>query len=156
FQYDFEGRRTKKIGEEGVRQYVYDQTSLLAEYDEAGTRKAKYDYGSDRLISVTRADEPRKYYSFDGLRSVVNLSDDTGSAVASSHLDAWGNFRFPSELLASKNRFAFTGYIWDKETNLFFAKARFYDPTAARFTSQDSLIGRTDDPPSLNRYTYVN
>ena len=51
FQYDFEGRRTKKIGEEGLRQYVYDQTSLLAEYDAAGLQKAKYDYGSDRLIS---------------------------------------------------------------------------------------------------------
>ena len=37
FQYDFEGRRIKKIGEEGLRQYVYDQTSLLAEYDAAGS-----------------------------------------------------------------------------------------------------------------------
>ena len=98
FQYDSEGRRTKKIGEEGLRQYVYDQTSLLAEYDAAGLPKAKYDYGSDRLISLTRADEGRRYFSLDGLRSVVNLTDDAGSTVASYHLDTWGNFRFPTEL----------------------------------------------------------
>ena len=83
FQYDFDGRRTKKIGEDGIRQYVYDQTSLLLEYDENGLPKAKYDYGSDRLISLTRADEGRRFFSFDGLRSVTNLTDDAGSAVAS-------------------------------------------------------------------------
>jgi RHS repeat-associated protein len=156
FQYDCDGRRTKKIGEEGIRQYVYDQTSLLAEYDEDGVQKAKYDYGSDRLISLTRPDEGRRFFSFDGLRSVTNLTDDTGSAVASYHLDAWGNFRFPSQLLASRNRFSFTGYLWDQETSLFFAKARFYDPEVGRFTSQDSYLGQTDDPPSLHRYFYAN
>ena len=98
-------------GLEALLQYVYDQTSLLLEYDETGAQKAKYDYGSDRLISLTRADEGRRFFSFDGLRTVTNLTSDTGSAVASYHLDAWGNFRFPSELLASKNRFAFTGYL---------------------------------------------
>ncbi|MEO8361143.1 MAG: hypothetical protein ABI672_14020, partial [Vicinamibacteria bacterium] len=35
-EYDADGRRTKKIGEEGIRQYVYDDTSLLAEYDTNG------------------------------------------------------------------------------------------------------------------------
>ena len=49
FQYDFEGRRNLKIGEgvsgDNLRQYVYDQTSLLAEYDDAGLPEAKYDYG---------------------------------------------------------------------------------------------------------------
>ena len=37
FQYDFQGRRNQKIGQDGVKQYVYDQTSVLAEYD-AGRR----------------------------------------------------------------------------------------------------------------------
>jgi RHS repeat-associated protein len=156
FQYDCDGRRTKKIGEDGIRQYVYDQTSLLLEYDENGLQKAKYDYGSDRLLSLTRADEGRRFFAFDGLRSVTNLTDDAGSTVANYHLDAWGNFRFPSELLASKNRFAFTGYIWDKETSLFFAKSRFYDPLVGRFTSADSYLGQIDDPPSLHRYFYAN
>ncbi len=156
FQYDCEGRRTKKIGEEGLRQYVYDQTSLLLEYDDAGNQVAKYDYGSDRLISLFRRDEPRRYFSLDGLRSVVNLTDDSGSVAASYHLDAWGNFRFPAELTASKNRFAFTGYVWDPETGLFNAKARYFDPQIGRFTNQDSFLGSIDDPPSLHRYFYGN
>ena len=141
FQYDPQGRRTLKIGEEGLRQYVYDQTSLLTEYDATGVQKAKYDYGSDRLICLTRTDEGRRYFSLDGLRSVVNLTDDDGTAVASYHLDAWGNFRFPDELTDSANRFAFTGHIFDTETGLYNAKARYFDPKLGRFLTQDSFLG---------------
>jgi RHS repeat-associated protein len=156
FQYDPQGRRNLKIGEEGLRQYVYDQTSLLTEYDASGIQKAKYDYGSDRLISLTRNDEGRRYFSLDGLRSVVNLTDDDGAAVASYHLDAWGNFRFPVELTQSANRFAFTGHIFDTETGLYNAKARYFDPKLGRFLTQDSFLGQIDAPPSLHRYAYAN
>jgi RHS repeat-associated protein len=53
-------------------------------------------------------------------------------------------------------RSVFTGYLWDRETNLFYAKARFYDPAYGRFTSQDSFLGEINDPPSLHRYAYAN
>jgi RHS repeat-associated protein len=159
FQYDFEGRRSLKVGEglagDNVRQYVYDQTSLLLEYDAAGSQVAKYEYGSDRLISLFRRDEPRRYFSFDGLRSVTNLTADDGSTVASYHLDAWGQYRRPEELEASKNRWGFTGYYFDPETSLLFAKARYFDPNLGRFLSQDSFLGNPDEPPSLHRYFYA-
>ncbi len=162
YSYDFEGRRNLKIGAPGadptdtLRQYVYDQTSILAEYNASGAEVAKYDYGSDRLVSLTYLGEGRRYYSFDALRSVTNLTDDAGATVASYHLDAWGNFRFPDERAASANRFAFTGYEWDQETGLYNAKARVYDPEVGRFITQDSYLGQIDDPPSLHRYFYAN
>jgi RHS repeat-associated protein len=156
FQYDFHGRRNQKIGDDGVKQYVYDQTSVLAEYDAAGIQKAKYDYGSDRLISLFRTDEGRRYFQLDGLRSVVNLTDDAGSVAASYHLTAFGEYRFPTELSPSKNRFGFTGYEWDSETGLYNAKARYFDPKLGRFLTQDSYFGQIDEPPSLHRYFYAN
>ncbi|MGE0454265.1 MAG: RHS repeat domain-containing protein [Vicinamibacteria bacterium] len=156
FAYDFEGRRSRKIGSEGVRQYVYDDTSLYLEYDDASASVAKYDYGSDRLISLTRRDEPRRYFHLDGLRSVTTLTSDDGSTAASYHLDAWGNYRFPTELTASRNRFGFTGHLFDKETGLYNAKARYFDPQLGRFLTQDSYLGQIDEPPSLHRYLYVH
>jgi RHS repeat-associated protein len=76
--------------------------------------------------------------------------------VASYHLDPWGNFRFPTELTSSKNRFAFTGHIFDEETGLYNAKARYFDPKLGRFLTQDSFLGQIDNPPSLHRYFYAN
>jgi RHS repeat-associated protein len=70
--------------------------------------------------------------------------------------DAWGNYRFTSELETSHNRFGFTGHYWDKEASLYYAKARYYDPFTARFTQADSFLGTIDDPPSLHRYFYAN
>ncbi len=68
---------------------------------------------------------------------------------------AWGNFRLPEELGASKNRISFTGYIWDEQTSLFFARARFHDPKIGRLTTQDGFVGEISELPSLYRYLYA-
>jgi RHS repeat-associated protein len=157
FQYDAEGRLLKKIGEEGIRQYVYDQTSRLAEYDASGAAVARFSYGSDRLISMWHQGEGTRFYHLDGLRSVTALTDTTGAVTANLRLDAWGNFRFPdTDLTASANRFAFTGHVFDAETGLYNAKARYFDPKLGRFLTQDSFLGQIDEPPSLHRYMYAN
>ena len=44
-----------------------------------------------------------------------------------------GQLRFPDELTASDNRFGFTGHIFDTETGLYNAKARYYDPSWVGF-----------------------
>jgi len=136
--------------------FLYDDTSLLAEYDTNGNEVAKYDYGGDRLIRLTWSDEGTRYFSFDGLGSVTGLTDTTGAVTAAYHLDAWGNYRFTQELAPSKNRFGFTGHYWDNEAGLYYAKARYYDPFTARFTQADSFLGNIDDPPSLHRYFYAH
>ena len=138
------------------RIFLYDDTSLLAEYDTNGAELAKYDYGADRLIRLTRTDEGTRYMTFDGLGSVTGLTTTTGAVTVAYHLDAWGNYRFTQELALSKNRFGFTGHYWDNEAGLYYAKARYYDPFTARFTQADSFLGNIDDPPSLHRYQYAH
>jgi RHS repeat-associated protein len=156
FQYDFDRRMIRGDEGEGIRGYVYDQTSRLLEYGPTGIPFARYDYG-DRLLRLTNVyDGGEKYYHYDALGSVTTLTDAIGSGVASFHLDAWGIFRNPAELNATKNRAAFTGYFFNPLLNLYYAKARFYDPETARFTTEDSYLGKIDDPPSLHRYFYAN
>ena len=43
--------------------------------------------------------------TFDGLGSVTRLTNPSGDVTATYHLDAWGNYRFTSELETSHNRF---------------------------------------------------
>jgi RHS repeat-associated protein len=80
------------------------------------------------------------------------ISGGGGSVVSQ---DAWGNYRFTSELLASHNRFGFTGHEYDNEAGLYNAKARYFDPQLGRFLTQDSYLGEIDNPPSLHRYFYA-
>lgn len=49
----------------------------------------------------------------------------------------------------------FTGQERDIETSLDFFASRYYSSTQGRFTSADSILGKTNNPQSLNRYTYV-
>jgi RHS repeat-associated protein len=55
------------------------------------------------------------------------------------------------------NPFRFTGREFDAETDLYFYRARYYDPSIGRFISEDPI--RSEDPISFdagtNFYTYV-
>lgn len=48
----------------------------------------------------------------------------------------------------------FAGYVKDPETGLYYAGARYYDPTTGRFTTEDPEAGDVMKPPSLHRYLY--
>ncbi|MDA8021083.1 MAG: toxin glutamine deamidase domain-containing protein [Thermoanaerobaculia bacterium] len=152
YLYDYQGMRVRKSGPSGTVRYVYDDTSVLMETDASGATVAKYEYGPDRLLSLAHATEGRRYYLFDGLRSVVGLMRPDGALQARYKYDAWGNLR--EEVGDSANRFGFTGYERDEETGLYYAKARFYDPETGRFLSEDPFSGFPQTPPSLHRYLY--
>ena len=153
FSYDYQGHRIVKDMGGSIVRYAYDGSSVLLETDNTGSTLAKFDYGPDRLLSMTHASEGRAYYLFDALGSVANLTNTAGAIQARYQYDAWGNYR--STAGASFNRFAFTGHEKDNETNLYYFKARFYDPDTGRFLNQDAYLGDVNTPPSLHRYLYA-
>jgi RHS repeat-associated protein len=153
FAYDYQGRRIIKDLGGAIVRYAYDGTSVLVETDNTGTTLAKFDYGPDRLLSLNHATEGRAYYLFDALGSVTNLMNTSGAIQARYQYDAFGNYR--SQAGSSFNRFAFTGHEKDNETNLYYFKARFYDPETGRFLNQDAYLGDVNTPPSLHRYLYA-
>lgn len=52
------------------------------------------------------------------------------------------------------NPFRYAGYIYDKETGMYYLNARYYNPVTARFITEDTYRGTANDPLSLNLYTY--
>jgi RHS repeat-associated protein len=154
YGYDYDGRRIFKIGAEGVRRYTYDQRSVITEADQAGVTVSKYDYGLDQLVRLSNRGEGKSFFHLDALGSTVNLTTDAGAARESIFYNAWGQER--DRVGASANHFTFTGHEIDRETGLFYAKARFYDPESGRFLSQDPLFGDINEPPSLHRFSYAN
>jgi RHS repeat-associated protein len=153
YGYDSRGLRVVKQGSLGYVHYTYDDHSVLYETDAFGAALAKFDYGSDRLLSLTPGSGGRQFYLFDGLGSVTDLTNLDGSLRATYQYDAWGNPRSTSG--QSFNLFGFTGHERDPETGLYYFKARFYDPAVGRFLPEDPFPGVPDLPPSLHRYVYA-
>ncbi|HEY6871527.1 MAG TPA: Ig-like domain-containing protein [Geobacteraceae bacterium] len=153
FDYDYLGMRIRKTGNGYAIIYLYDQKSVLQEYDSATLATTrKYNYGT-ALHSLV-AGGKTNYYLLDGLRSTSEITDDTGAIVDSYQYDAWGGTRQEYSLLDNDRKF--TGHYLDKETGLHYFGARYYDDKTGRFLNQDPYEGDMNNPPSLHRYMYAN
>ena len=67
--------------------------------------------------------------------------------------DIWGNLTSKTEAMPQPYRYA--GEPQDDESGLIYLRARYYDPTVARFLTEDMYTGQIDNPLTLNLYTYV-
>jgi RHS repeat-associated protein len=75
------------------------------------------------------------YYEQDALSSVTSLSNTAGALAQTYTFDSFGNQTASSGSLT--NWFRFTGREFDTETNLYYMRARYFDPATGRFISED-------------------
>jgi len=111
-------------------------------------------------------------FLFVGLCRADALAGTSVSVTRRYDYDAFGNelevAGNPSGTDA--NPFRYCGEYWDNETETYYLRARYYDPSIGRFLSEDTywnpanmIYGddpitwneREDDPLGLNTYTYV-
>jgi len=59
--------------------------------------------------------------------------------------DAFGNLH--DQKNAVKQPYAYTGREWDKETKLYYYRARYYDAKVGRFISSDPIVHPANGPP---------
>lgn len=105
------------------------------------------------LVSQRSPGDKMHYYLFDGLGSVVGLTDASGNMVAEYEYEPWGQQTSAEPSVSNPWRFA-SGY---KDANTGFVKfgTRYYDPSIARWTQQDPVRGEISNPMSLNAYVYA-
>jgi len=94
YEYDPSGRRIKKKVNGYAIRYLYDGDHVIAEYDGNHNlvRKFVYGPGVDQpvcMIDVVDSNEPY-YYHFDGLGSVMALSDANNIVAERYAYDAFG------------------------------------------------------------------
>ncbi len=112
----------------------------------------RYLYGPavDALLSRTDASGVTNWYLADRLGSVRDIVDVSGNVVYHTGYDSFGNNISTSG--SGGDRFGFTGREHDAALNLYYYRARFYDPTTGRFLSKDPL---GYDAGDANLYRYV-
>jgi RHS repeat-associated protein len=154
YKYDPLGRRIEKNINGQVIQYVYDGDNILNEYDGAGNIKSKYVFNLaiDDPLSVEQGGSVY-YYHKDGLGSVTELTNSTGSVVKTYRYNSYGETSSQTGSLIQP--FTFTGREYDPETGLYYYRARYYDPAAGIFIGKDP-IGFESGDGNLFRYVKNN
>ncbi|HET8941682.1 MAG TPA: RHS repeat-associated core domain-containing protein [Rudaea sp.] len=174
FDYNADGLRIAKHQGSAETRYQYDQQSLLAETNAIGNTTVAYHYSATQLLSRTEAGSTpnQRQYLSDALNTPIATLTQQGAVDSRTKFDAWGEIvaqqgiggavttpetdGTTAPLIATDNQdISFTGYIKDSESGLYYAKARYYDPRIARFTTEDPEQGKAMNPPSLHRYLYA-
>jgi RHS repeat-associated protein len=166
YAYDPFGRRIAKISSENhhdksddddddydskVTRYLYDGEDIVAEINDHGKVGNRYVHGPgiDEPLALI-GKKKTAYYHADGLGSIVAMTDDRAKVVQSYEYDSYGNLHDLKNSI--KQPYTYTGREYDRETGLYYYRARYYDSDVGRFISEDPLGFLAGD---VNLYGYV-
>jgi RHS repeat-associated protein len=124
----------------------------VAEVDQAtGSVKRLYSYypGVDAPHSMVEGGKTYYYLTEPGAGSVVGLIDSTGVLKNSYRYAPYGLLEDSTEAVVNPLRY--TAREYDAETQLYYYRARYYDPTLARFISEDPA----GQSAGTNQYAYA-
>ena len=150
YSYNGEGYRVTKTENERTTNYLYEADKVVLETDVEGNETARNIYGTNLLTRTAQNDTMN--YMYNGHGDVTALIGENGAIQATYYYDAFGNIT--EQTGDVNNSVTYAGYQYDKDTDLYYLNARYYDSKTARFLSEDTYTGDPNDPLSLNLYSY--
>ncbi len=127
--------------------YTLDLNAGLTQVLNDGTNT--YLYGVDRIAQVNAATE---YFLGDALNSTRQLTNASAQIALLQNYDPFGNVL--SHVGSGQSIYGYTSEQMDP-SGLVYLRARYYSPSAGRFTSRDTWEGDANRPLSFNRWNYV-
>ncbi|MBI2513923.1 MAG: hypothetical protein HYV96_18285, partial [Opitutae bacterium] len=123
----------------------------------SGTTVKLYAYGNDLIsqsTSLNSQPSTLNYYTYDGLASVRELTDASGSITDAYDYDAFGNLLHRVGSTVSDH--LYRGERFDTDLGQYYLRARFYNQSTGRFWNHDTYEGSAADPTSLHKYLYAH
>jgi len=156
YTYDAFGRRIQKVANSTTTDYLYDGMQCIEErVSDSMTKQYVWALYIDELLQINLADSSKYYPLQDLLYRTNALTDGNGSITEKYDTDAYGKtLLFDSNEQSITNptcEFLFTGRRYDSESELYFYRARYYNPELGRFISKDPM----DYVNSMSPYEYV-
>jgi RHS repeat-associated protein len=174
YSYDALGRRIEKSvsdfehpEQSFTKRYGYDGQEIFAEYDHENQLLTSYTHSTlrtDDVLSMTNS-QGTFYFVKDGLGSVTDITDENGFKVQHYEYTAFGkiarvtdgNGNDVTQNPGVEPYFTYTGREYDKESGLYYYRARYYDANIGRFLQVDPDAGTVSSPLSIvNSYVYVH
>jgi len=141
--YDAEGLRHETLENEKLLRLVYHRGELLYE---GGEREETSYYLGAGTEGIQRNGESFYYYQDEQLSEA--LMTDTGGRIQNHYqYDAFGAELNVMERIP--NRIRYTGQQYDRLTEQYYLRARYYNPILGRFMQEDEYLG-----DGLNLYAY--
>ena len=170
YTYNTDGLRIGRT--DGINTYTYVYNGSQLRQMKKGNDVLFFTYDADgRPMSVTHqyitngyVQTVDTYYYVTNLQGdVIAILDSIGQKVVEYVYDAWGRICSPvnySQLagIAWLNPLRYRGYVYDRETGLYYLQSRYYNPTWGRFINADDIeyLGADGTLQSYNLFVYCS
>ena len=140
YTYDASGHRKSRTNGTAEYEYIYDEERPMA-------------------LRVYNGEAVTTYYYVTNLQGdVVAILNKAGKAIVEYSYDAWGNVEsITGEYkggLGLRNPLLYRGYVYDRETKLYYLNSRYYDPETGRFLNTDIYPSTGQGLIGNNMYAY--
>jgi RHS repeat-associated protein len=158
--YDGDGNRVAKTVGGVTTNYLVDDLNptgyaQVIEEVSGGTVQREYTYGLQRISENQPVSGiwTSSVYGYDGGGSVRQLTNLSGAVTDTYNYDAFGNLL--NSTGTTPNNYLYRGEQYDPDLNLYYLRARYYNPATGRFMSRDPQDGELKEPASLHKYLYA-
>ena len=160
--YDANGMRTKRESNSTTYEYVYSGSllsSMKSHNSSTGDRSWFYFiYDAGGLPMAVEYKGTLYYYVTNLQGNVIAIINSSGNQVVGYRYDAWGNVLTVSgsmsTTLGKENPLRYRGYVFDRETNLYYLESRYYNPKTGRFLNADGYTATGQGFVGNNMYAY--
>ncbi len=150
YTYDGVGNRLVKTFNSATARYVREGGTIYCILDGSGNVQS-YNRMQARFFTASTARGLSKVYHGDERGSIVAITDASQTVVKSYGYDPYGKVLGASGSLVNAFQYIGTHGVMADENGLYHMQARYYDPEAKRFITEDPL-GLS---AGLNLYGYV-